>query len=84
MPVRDTKVQSLPNAVAPGVENNRILRLSAVKDVTSLSRATIYRRMANHSFPRQVSLGGPGGRAVGWRERDIAAFIENLKTVRAK
>jgi prophage regulatory protein len=75
-----TKLTQLQAAVAAAVESNRILRLSAVKDVTGLSRASIYRRMANHSFPRQVSLGGPGGRAVGWRERDIAAFIDGLKT----
>ena len=71
------KVQSGDGEAVVG-EPNRILRLGMVINDTGLSRATIYRMMAAGAFPRQVAL---GARAVGWRERDIAAFIENLKTV---
>lgn len=49
-----------------------ILRLSAVKARTGLSRSTIYLRMAAGEFPRAVSL---GARAVGWVEADIDAWI---------
>jgi len=72
------EIRQLQAVVSPAVLSNRVLRLNVVLEVTGLSRASIYRRMANGSFPRQVSLGGPGGRAVGWRERDIEAFLDGL------
>ena len=50
-----------------------ILRLPQVKIRTGLSRSSIYLRMANMEFPRSVSL---GGRAVGWLEADIDAWLE--------
>jgi prophage regulatory protein len=49
-----------------------ILRLPAVKARTGLSRATIYARMAEGTFPRQVSL---GERAVGWIESQIEDWL---------
>jgi prophage regulatory protein len=53
--------------------NYKILRLPAVKTITGLSRSSIYLKMAEHSFPRTVSL---GARAVGWLESDINLWIE--------
>lgn len=38
-------------------------RLSLVLRITALSRATLYRRIAQGRFPRPVHL---GGRACGW------------------
>lgn len=55
-----------------------ILRLSAVKNRTGLSRSTIYERMAAGSFPKPMFLGGPGTRAVGWLESEINLWVENL------
>ncbi len=49
-----------------------ILRLSAVKNTTGLSRSTIYLRIAEGSFPKPVSL---GGRAVGWLEAEIQDWL---------
>ena len=49
------------------------LRLPAVKALTGLSRSTIYERMAEGTFPRQISL---GARAVGWIEQSISDWIE--------
>ncbi len=51
---------------------NTILRLSAVKHRTGLSRATIYLRMRQGKFPKQISL---GARAVGWVEQEIEKWI---------
>ena len=45
-----------------------ILRLPTVKAITGLSRSTIYLRMSEGSFPRQVNL---GSRAVGWISSEI-------------
>ena len=46
-------------------------------EVTGLSRSTIYLRVADGSFPKQVCL---GGRAVGWRELDVNAWLDRLTT----
>jgi len=51
-----------------------ILRLSAVKSRTGLSRSTIYLRVSQGTFPCQISL---GGRAVGWIENEIEAWLAN-------
>ena len=54
---------------------NRILRLPSVKARTGLSRSTIYLRIAEGTFPKQLNL---GARAIGWLEGDINAWIEGL------
>ncbi len=51
---------------------NAILRLSAVKSRTGLSRSSIYLRMHQGTFPKQISL---GGRAIGWIEGEIEAWL---------
>lgn len=51
-----------------------ILRLPAVKAATGLSRSTIYARMREGRFPAPVPL---GGKAVGWPESEIAAWIQH-------
>lgn len=54
----------------------RILRRKQVESRTGLSRSTIYARMAEGSFPRPIDLGG--GRAVGWIEAEIEAWLQTL------
>ena len=60
----------------------RILRRKQVETRTGLSRSTIYARMAENSFPRPVNLGG--GRAVGWLESEIDAWLEACISERSK
>jgi prophage regulatory protein len=50
-----------------------ILRLPAVKTTTGLSRSTIYLRVAQGTFPKPISL---GGRAVGWLDAEIQAWLQ--------
>ena len=50
----------------------RFLRLPEVMARTGLSRSTIYVRLDEGRFPRPVSL---GGRAVGWIEAEVDAWI---------
>ena len=50
----------------------KIERLHTVKEVTGLSRRTIYLRIKNGEFPKPISL---GGRAVGWLEYDIQKWL---------
>ncbi len=52
--------------------SHKILRLPAVKDLTGLSRSTIYFHIANKQFPPSISL---GARAVGWLEEDINNWL---------
>ena len=53
----------------------RILRRKQVESRTGLSRSTIYARIAEGSFPRPIDLGG--GRAVGWVETEIEAWLQS-------
>ena len=53
--------------------SNRILRLPAVKNLTGLSRSTIYLRISKGNFPKAISL---GGRTVGWIEGEIEEWIK--------
>jgi prophage regulatory protein len=50
-----------------------VLRLPTVMHRTGLSRSTIYQRVREGSFPRQIVL---GPRFVGWSESDISAWIQ--------
>lgn len=52
---------------------DRILRRDEVEARCGIKRSTIYGWMAAGRFPRPVRL---GERAVGWREHDIAAWLE--------
>jgi len=51
----------------------RILRLPEVKKLTGLSRSTIYLRISFSQFPKPISL---GGRAVGWIEAEVDAWLQ--------
>ena len=50
------------------------LRLPAVLKRTSLSRTTLYRKMDQGTFPRQVKI---GKRCAAWRQSDIDAWMHN-------
>lgn len=54
--------------------NDRILRLKAVLDRTGLSRSTLYRKIQNGSFPKQVQI---STRCAGWRESAVNAWMRN-------
>ncbi len=49
-----------------------ILRLKQVQSRTGLSRSTLYLRISEGKFPRQVSL---GARAVGWVDAEVEAWL---------
>ncbi len=53
-------------------QSTRFLRLPEVKQLTGLSKSTIYARMAEGSFPRQISL---GPRLVVWSELHIHQWM---------
>ena len=50
------------------------IRLDKVKEITSLSKSTIYRLIAEGEFPRQIQI---GKRAVVWVRSDIQAWLSS-------
>lgn len=56
----------------PTPEADRIIRLKAVLARTGLSRATIYRKIREGSFPAQVAISVHG---AGWHESAINRWI---------
>ena len=52
--------------------SHKIVRLPTVKELTGLSRSTIYLRISKNEFPASISL---GDRAVGWLEEDIENWL---------
>ena len=53
---------------------DRIIRLDTVRDRTGLSRSTIYRKIAEGTFPPQIKISVNG---AGWRESDIDPWVAN-------
>lgn len=51
----------------------RFLRLPEVIQRTGLSRASIYARQADHTFPSAVPL---GAHAVGWVESEVSDWCD--------
>lgn len=51
-----------------------LLRLNTVRARTGLSRSTIYLRMGEGTFPKQISL---GSRAVGWMDSEIDSWVKS-------
>jgi prophage regulatory protein len=58
-----------------------IIRRKQVEIRTGLSRSTIYARIAEGSFPRPIDL---GGRAVGWIEAEIDAWLQSRIELRRR
>ncbi len=53
---------------------DRILRIKAVLQRTGLSRSTMYRKMQNGTFPKNVQI---STRCIGWRESAVSAWLHN-------
>ncbi len=51
-----------------------ILRMRHLVEITGLGESTIFALIARGSFPRPIRL-TPGGRAVGWRQSVIEAYL---------
>ncbi len=51
---------------------HKLMRLPEVKQTTGLSKSTIYARIAEGTFPKQIPL---GPRLVVWVESDVQNWI---------
>ncbi|MBW6523282.1 AlpA family phage regulatory protein [Sphingomonas sp. RHCKR47] len=74
------KVKRVAPALAAPVAD-RMLRIEAVMARTGLGKSSIYGQSAAGKFPRQIPL---GGRASGWRESDVDAWIADPSGYTAK
>ena len=57
----------------PLLDEHRIIRRDEVCQLTGLARATIYKKVADGSFPPPIRL---GPRSVGWRLPDVIGWIQ--------
>ncbi len=57
----------------------KILRLAAVKEITGLSRSTIYSFIGKGHFPKQISL---GKNSRGWLEDEVLAWVKSRADMR--
>lgn len=57
----------------------RFIKLPRVKSYTSLSTSEIYRRIANGTFPAQVTL---GPKSVAWIESEVLQWCDDLAAQR--
>jgi len=53
---------------------DRILRLKTVLERTGLSRSTMYRKIQNGTFPRNIQI---STRCTGWRESAVNEWLRN-------
>ena len=53
---------------------DRIVRMKTILARTGLSRSTIYRKIAEGTFPPRIKISVNG---AGWRESDIDRWIAN-------
>ncbi len=53
-------------------ERIKIIKLPEVMEITTLSRASIYRLIADGDFPKQVKL---STRACAWVEQDVLNWL---------
>jgi len=53
---------------------DRILRIKAVQERTGLCRSTLYRKMDNGTFPRNIKI---STRCAGWGESAVVEWLKN-------
>ena len=53
-----------------------VLRRKQLEKQLNLSRSSIYKMIADGTFPKPIRL---GRRAVGWRAEDVQEWLDNLQ-----
>lgn len=57
------------------INNNPLLRLTQIKQLTGLSKSSIYLFMKSGNFPSPIKI---GKRAVAWRSSDIDTWLHTI------
>ena len=61
------------------MNNIVLIKLTAVKEITTFSAATIYRLMLKGEFPHQIKL---SERSSAWSLEEVYSWIEEKKDAR--
>ena len=61
------------------MKNNILIKLPAVKKITTFSSATIYRLISEGEFPKQIKL---AERSSAWSLEEIYNWIDQKKDAR--
>jgi prophage regulatory protein len=69
---------SVKSEIEPQSKPQRLIRLEEVKQRVGLSRASIYKRMADGRFPKSRSM---GSRCAVWIESEIDEWIAAVAAV---
>lgn len=64
----------MPTAPTRPDEPERILRIGEVLKRTGLSRSSLYRRIDQGRFPKQVRI---TDRCIGWRQSELNGWLAN-------
>jgi prophage regulatory protein len=59
---------------------DRIVRIKTVLNRTGLSRSTLYRKIQDGTFPRQIPISTNG---AGWSESEVSRWVANPPAYRA-
>lgn len=62
------------------IPQDRLLRISQVKEMTGLGKSMIYRMIGQGRFPKQFK---PGGAASRWSETEVQAWLDKVRAERA-
>ena len=62
-----------------GVRMNRVIKISEVKQLTTLSNASIYRLIKLGEFPKQLKL---AERSSGWLVEEVNNWLESKRIIR--
>ncbi len=54
--------------------DDRIIRLKTVLERTGLSRSTLYRKIQQGTFPKQIRI---SERCAGWRQSAVSEWLRN-------
>lgn len=52
----------------------KLLRLNKVKEITGLSRSSLYQMMSKGQFPPSITI---GSRAIAWTDVSVQEWIES-------
>ena len=73
-----------PNIHTSNKKNLRLIRLPEVLGRTGLGRTSVYRKMAEGTFPKNLKLGGPikaptqfDCGAIAWIEDEVDQWVES-------
>lgn len=62
------------NVTMTAEPHDRIIRIRTVLELTGLSRSTLYRKVQEGTFPKQIAL---SKRCAGWRQSEVQTWMQN-------